>query len=84
MNKKVMVFILYSILVFRIGYAQKQANLDTIGLYLDFPLLDLPYQKYATTTTGNFLNGYANPSMNAGFSNVEIIFILLLTMALLN
>ncbi|MEM7368366.1 MAG: hypothetical protein AAF587_07160 [Bacteroidota bacterium] len=36
---------------------------DTIALYLDFPLVDIPYQSHAARTTGNALSGYANPSM---------------------
>ncbi|MFN4081969.1 MAG: hypothetical protein ACK4NS_13805, partial [Saprospiraceae bacterium] len=46
------------------GEAQVKANRpDTIGLCLEVPLLDLPYQTYASRTTGNFFAGYANPGM---------------------
>jgi hypothetical protein len=34
-----------------------------VGLLLDFPLFDLPFQRYAADATGSFLKGYANPSM---------------------
>lgn len=40
-----------------------QGVTDTARLYLDFPVFDLPYQAYATSTTGSFFAGYANPSM---------------------
>ncbi|MCS7036834.1 MAG: hypothetical protein NZM41_09235 [Saprospiraceae bacterium] len=36
---------------------------DTVRLLLDLPLLDLPYQSYASRTEGNFLAGYGSPSM---------------------
>lgn len=36
---------------------------DTIRLLLDFPLLDVPYQSYASRTYGNFLAGYGSPGM---------------------
>ncbi len=49
------------ILLKQIGFAQNRP--DTVGLILDFPVFDLPYQRYATKTTGNFFQGYANPSM---------------------
>ncbi len=45
------------------GALTAQRSNDTIGLLLDFPLLDIPYQSYASSTTGGFLSGYANPSM---------------------
>ncbi len=40
-----------------------QSLKDSTGLYLDIPLLDIPYQTYSTNTTGSFFSGYANPSM---------------------
>lgn len=51
------------LLLKQVSFAQTQNKADTIGLILDFPLLDLPYQRYATNTAGNFFAGYANPSM---------------------
>lgn len=40
-----------------------QLSGDTVRLLLDFPLLDLPYQRYASSTYGNFFAGYGAPSM---------------------
>lgn len=45
------------------GIAQVHKHQDTVGLLLEFPVIDLPYQNYAARTTGNFISGYANPSM---------------------
>ncbi len=42
-----------------LGHAQN----DTIKLYLDFPLVDLPYMSDAKNTTGNYFKAYGNPSM---------------------
>ncbi len=39
-----------------------QTSRDTVPLLLDFPLLDLPYQTYASRTYGNFLASYGSPS----------------------
>jgi hypothetical protein len=47
----------------QVSFAQTKIPADTIGLYLEFPVLDMPYQFYATRTTGSFFTGYANPSM---------------------
>lgn len=56
--------IVFALLLFKqASLAQTQNNADTVGLILDFPLIDLPYQSYATNTRGNFFAGYANPSM---------------------
>ncbi len=43
--------------------ATGQSNSDTIRLNLDFPLVDWPYQRYATETRSSFIKSYANPSM---------------------
>ncbi|MCS6969336.1 MAG: hypothetical protein RMJ44_12285 [Cytophagales bacterium] len=40
-----------------------QAQRDSIKLLLEFPLIDFPFQQHATETRGNFIVGYANPSM---------------------
>ncbi len=42
---------------------RSQPRPDSLGLYLEFPVLDWPYQRLARQTTGSFLSGYANPSM---------------------
>lgn len=55
---------LFIIALFSISVGLRcQTNKDTTKLILDFPLVDFPYQTYATNTTGNFFKGYANPSM---------------------
>jgi hypothetical protein len=60
MNRKIIICLI-GLLTTSISFAQNTT--DTTGLYLDFPLLDLPYQTHATKTTGNFFTSYANPSM---------------------
>lgn len=45
-------------------FAQNQRTSDTVGLLLDFPVLDLPYQLRASETYGNFFSGYGSPSMS--------------------
>ncbi len=50
------------------GTLSAQRPNDTIRLLLDFPLLDAPYQSYASSTTGGFFSGYANPSMRQSLS----------------
>ena len=59
--KRAVIICLISVLTTSICFAQTIS--DTTGLYLDFPVLDLPYQTHAVKTTGNFFAGYANPSM---------------------
>ena len=59
--KRAVIICLISVLTTSICFAQTIS--DTTGLYLDFPVLDLPYQTHAAKTTGNFFTGYANPSM---------------------
>ncbi len=46
------------------GKLTAQTSDDTTALYLDIPLIDLPYQSFAARATGNFLQGYANPGMH--------------------
>jgi len=58
---KTFAFIFSFTISLHLGFAQKPS--DTIPLLLDFPVLDLPYQSYASRTTGNFFAGYASPSM---------------------
>jgi hypothetical protein len=55
--------ILVLLLFKQVSLAQTQNKADTVGLFLDFPLVDFPYQRYAANTTGNYFSGYANPSM---------------------
>lgn len=59
--KRAVIICLISVLTASFSFAQTTS--DTTGLYLDFPVLDLPYQTHAAKTTGNFFAGYANPSM---------------------
>jgi len=59
--KQKTIILLISFLITSISFAQKTS--DTTGLYLEVPLFDIPYQIYATKTTGNFFTSYANPSM---------------------
>lgn len=61
MKQKIIIF-LVSFLATSASFAQKVS--DTTGLYLEFPIIDFPYQKHAVKTTGNILTSYANPSMN--------------------
>lgn len=63
MTTRLLTAVFSILLLMQVSFAQTQNKADTIGLVLDFPLLDLPYQRYATNTTGNFFAGYANPSM---------------------
>lgn len=63
MKTRPLTFIFVLLLFKQVCLAQTKNNIDTIGLFLEFPLIDLPYQCYATNTTGNFFAGYANPSM---------------------
>ncbi len=63
MTTKLLTTIFLLFLFKQVSFAQTQNMADTIGLVLDFSLLDLPYQRYATNTTGSFFAGYANPSM---------------------
>ncbi len=57
-------FLIISILLLMYSIsALAQSLTDTTRLLLDFPLFDLPYQSYASRTTGSFIAGYANPSM---------------------
>ncbi len=48
----------------QVSLAQSQNQAQSVGLILDFPVLDFPYQRYAANTTGDLLSGYANPSMS--------------------
>lgn len=59
--KQKTIILLISFLITSISFAQKTS--DTTGLYLEVPLFDIPYQIYATKTTGNFFTSYVNPSM---------------------
>lgn len=61
MKLKLFSTILTLVLLKQIGFAQNQP--DNVGLILDFPIFDIPYQWYAINTTGSFFQGYANPSM---------------------
>jgi hypothetical protein len=61
MKQKIIIYLIF-FLATSISFAQKVS--DTTGLYLEFPIIDLPYQIHAVKTTGNFFTGYANPSMN--------------------
>ena len=63
MKTRLLTFIFVLLFFKQVSLAQTQNDTDTIGLFLNFPLVDLPYQCYATNTTGNFFAGYANPSM---------------------
>ncbi|HOF16969.1 MAG TPA: hypothetical protein PLF32_04295 [Bacteroidales bacterium] len=60
--KRYLIIILTLISTTSISFTQ--TTTDTTGLYLEFPLFDIPYQIHASKTTGNFFFGYANPSMN--------------------
>ena len=59
--KQKTIILLISFLITSISFAKKTS--DTTGLYLEVPLFDIPYQIYATKTTGNFFTSYVNPSM---------------------
>lgn len=59
--KKEFGLVIICLFIYQTAFAQ--GSKDTIGLYLDLPLIDLPYQSYASKTTGNIIEGYANPSM---------------------
>lgn len=45
-----------------------QSRIDSARVDLNFVLFDLPYQSHATKTTGNFIRGFANPSMQQSLS----------------
>jgi hypothetical protein len=63
MKTKLLITLLTLCVLQQAGVAQSQKNADTVGLFLDFPIVDVPYQHYAAKTTGSFFSGYANPSM---------------------
>jgi hypothetical protein len=62
MKQRLITTILLLVLLKQLGFAQNQS--DTVGLILDFPVFDMPYQQYASNTTGSFFQGYSNPSMS--------------------
>lgn len=51
------------LLLFTLVVDVKAQENQKVGLLLDFPLFDLPFQTHAADATGGFLKGYANPSM---------------------
>ncbi len=64
MSTRLLLTLLTLFLFMQIGLAKSQNSADTVGLFLDFTIVDFPYQRYATNTRGNFFSGYANPSMS--------------------
>ena len=55
---------LLCVLTFGHGFAQVHPlSQDSSALQFELPVFDLPFQSYASKTTGNFFSGYANPGM---------------------
>ncbi|MFN3315427.1 MAG: hypothetical protein ACK40K_01350 [Raineya sp.] len=52
-----------ALFLYQFCFAQSPNQQDTISLLLDFSVIDLPYQSYATKTYDNFFAGYGSPSM---------------------
>lgn len=61
LKRRLLVLVAVSLL--QVYPTSAQAPNDTVRVLLDFPLLDLPYQSYASRTQGDFLAGYGSPSM---------------------
>lgn len=67
------ILIVLSLLGFgQLGLAQNQSHAVVINL--DFPVIDIPYQRYAINTTGSFIQGYTNPSMSQSLAMSDNIY----------